>query len=422
VNKGQRITFFVTVRPKQTYTIGVYRIGWYQGAGGRLMKHIASLRGVQQPDCPIDTATGMIGCNWKASYTLQTKTSWTSGIYLAKLTNAHDFHNYIMFALRDDSRRAALLYQEPVNTYQAYNSYPNHGPTDRVHSHDCYAVGALTNASKVSFDRPYMDSGASSVFLTYEINFVRWVERSGYDVTYSTDIDTHTGGSRLLKYRGFLSVGHDEYWSRQMYDAAVAARDAGVNLAFFGANPIYWQVRFEPSRRGSPNRVMVCYKDATLDPITDPSLKTVKWRDPPVNRPEQTLVGVQYTTLLPPNVFATYVVTNSTNWVYAGSGFKDGDKVPGIVGYEADRTFDAYPQPNAVPGTYAVLSRSPFTSADGFADHANSSIYQAPSGAWVFAAGTFAWVWALDNYGGYNRVDARIQRTTANILNRFSRR
>jgi hypothetical protein len=420
VNKGQPITFFITA--SQTYVIDVYRLGWYGGRGGRLMRHVGPLRGTRQPSCPIDSQTGMIACNWKPSFTLHTSTSWTSGIYLAKLTNGRGFQNDIIFVVRDDGRRANLLYQLPVNTYEAYNGYPVGGTSDGVHSHSLYTAGALKAATKVSFDRPYDGSGAGSAhFLTYEINFLRWLERSGYDVTYSSDVDTHANGNRLLKYHGFLEVGHDEYWTSQMYDAAVAARDAGVNLAFFGANPVYQQVRFEPSSRGVPNRVIVCYRDAALDPSPDPSLKTVRWRDAPLSRPEQTLVGVQYTSLLPshaPN--APYVVTNSSNWVYRGSGFRDGDSVPGLVGYEADRAFSTYPPPPARPGTYTLLSNSPFTNFYGNADYANSSIYQASSGAWVFAAGTFAWGWALDNYGNHAPIDRRMQRVTANILNRFS--
>src|SRR5439155_11893459 len=141
---------------------------------------------------------------------------------------------------------------------------------------------------------------------------------------------------------------------------------------------------------------------------------------PPVNRPEQTLIGVQYTDQVLFNQqtsssYVPYVVTNSANWVYAGTGFRDGDSVPGIVGYEADRWFSQYPPPNAVTGTYTLLSNS----AIGTSDHANSSVYQAPSGAWVFGAGTLQWSWALDNYNGMNLVDPRIQQTTANILNRF---
>ncbi|PYT52609.1 MAG: hypothetical protein DMG43_11235, partial [Acidobacteria bacterium] len=410
VNKGGNITFYVSVNPAQTYTIDVYRIGWYQGLGGRLMQHIGPLSGIQQPACPVDATTGLIQCNWTPAYTLATQTLWTSGIYLAVLTNAQSYHNNIVFVVRDDSRVASLLYQQPVNTYQAYNSWGGR------------SLYSSPRAYKVSFDRPYQDDGTGDFLFLGENNFVRWMEKSGYDVTYSTTVDTHTNGGLLLNYRGLLAAGHNEYWSRPMYDAAVAARDAGVNLAFLGANPVYWQVRFEPSSSGVPNRVMVCYKDATLDPITDTSLKTVNWRDPLLNRPEQTLVGVQYTSS-PQNSQVTYVVRNSGNWVYAGTSFKDGDTVPGIVGYEADRSFSDYPQPNAVSGTYTLLSHSPFRAQDNTPDYANSSIYQASSGAWVFGSGSIYWSWALDDYypdgNQLSTVDVRIQRTMANILDRF---
>jgi len=430
VNKGANIAFYVSVNPAQTYTIDVYRIGWYQGLGGRLMQHIGPLSGVRQPTCPTDATTGMIECHWTAAYTLATQISWTSGIYLALLTNAQGFQNYIVFVVRDDSRVAALLYQQPVTTYQAYNDYPFDSATGKsLYPFNSYGANTVTggkNAAKVSFDRPYLGDGTGltwgqSVF-SWEINFVRWMEKSGYDVTYATDVDTHTDGARLLNYRGILSVGHDEYWSKPMFDAFVAARDAGVNLAFFGANAIYWQVRFESSSSGVPNRVLVCYRDATLDPVTDPSLKTVNWRDPLLNRPEQTLIGVQYANQLQwqpvNNGYVPHVVTNSGNWVYAGTGFKDGDSVSGIVGYEADRSYSQYPLPNAVSGTYTLLSHSPFFSADNTSDYANSSVYQTSSGAWVFSAGSHGWSYALDDYGG-SVVDPRIQRTTANILDRF---
>ncbi len=89
-------------------------------------------------------------------------------------------------------------------------------------------------------------------------------------------------------------MGHDEYWSKAMLDNATAARNTGVNLGFFGSNTAYWQVRFEPSAAGVADRVMVCYKSAAEDPVKDETA-TVLWRDPPANRPEQTLVGIQYT-------------------------------------------------------------------------------------------------------------------------------
>jgi hypothetical protein len=136
---------------------------------------------------------------------------------------------------------------------------------------------------------------------------------------------------------------------------------------------------------------------------------------PPVSRPEQTLRGIQTLfTALSNN--APYVVTNSSHWVYEDTGFVDVDAVPGIVGRQVDRVQPEYPSPNSA--SFALLSRSPFTDAVGAADFANSSIYQAPSGAWVFSAGTTSWSWGLDGFLR-NLADTRIQQTTANILNAF---
>src|SRR5690348_12596099 len=87
VNAGESITFYISVAPVQDYTIDVYRVGYYQGLGGRRMAHVGPLTGVHQPACPSDSVTGMIACAWTPSYTLITQTSWTSGIYLALLTN-----------------------------------------------------------------------------------------------------------------------------------------------------------------------------------------------------------------------------------------------------------------------------------------------------------------------------------------------
>src|SRR5437879_230524 len=196
VNKGGNITFYVSVNPAaQNYTIDVYRIGWYQGLGGRLMQSIGPLIGVQQPTCPTDATTGMIECQWAPAYTLATQTSWTSGIYLALLTNAQGLQNYIVFVVRDDSRVAALLYQQPVATYQAYNDYPFDSATGKsLYEFNSYGANTVTgspNAVKVSFDRPYDDDGTGGAwgqsFFSWEINFVHCMEKSGYDGKYATD-------------------------------------------------------------------------------------------------------------------------------------------------------------------------------------------------------------------------------------------
>lgn len=241
INHGSSIDFFVTVNPVQSYRIDVFRMGWYGGAGGRLMQSIPNLAGVSQPACPTDPTTGMVECNWQRSYTLAVPATWTTGIYLAKLTNAAGWQNYVVFAVRDDNRVADFIYQQPVNTYQAYNDYPNNSTTGKS-LYDFNSYGPPTalgtqRAVKVSFNRPYGGNGGpdgGGEFAGdewWERYFISWAERMGYDISYTTDVDTHANGGRLLSFKGFLSVGHDEYWSKPMIDAVETARNSSVNLA-----------------------------------------------------------------------------------------------------------------------------------------------------------------------------------------------
>jgi hypothetical protein len=418
VNKGDSITFYVSVASAQTYTIDFYRMGYYQGLGGRLMQSVGPLAGSPQPVCLGDINTGLAECNWAASYALAVPTSWTSGVFLAKLTSSTGFQNWIIFVVRDDARQANLVYQQPVNTYQGYNNYPNDNATGKslydFNSFGLPTVSGTTRAVKVSWNRPYADRGAGQ-FFNWEYYFIRWIERSGYDVKYCTNIDVHEHADRLLAARGVLSIATDQNYSKEMYDGLEATRDAGVNLAFFGAGAVFWQVRFEASPlTGAADRVLVGYKDQTKDPVQGPTT-TIRWRD--LNRPPQTLIGVQFHGQIDfssPNV--PFVVQNSSNWIYTGTGVLDGDRIPGIVGYEMDGTWSIFPAPNAIGTTYVMLSASPYTDVSGEQKTASTSIYQAPSGAWVFGAGTTSWAWGLDLDG---TADPRIQRITSNILDKF---
>jgi N,N-dimethylformamidase beta subunit-like protein len=417
VNQSDTITFYVTVTPAQAYTIDIYRTGWYGGLGGRLRLHQAGLPGVTQQACTSDATTGLIACHWTPSYSLTIPNDWTSGVYLALLTNSVGYQNYVPFVVKD-GRPAAYNYQESVNTSEAYNDYPNDGLTGKslyaYNSYGAFTVGGDQRAVKISFDRPYTKDG-SGLFLTFGVQLVRWLEQSGYDVTYTTDVDTHANASALLQSKGLIVSGHDEYWSKEMYDGVQAARDAGVSLAFLGADAVSWQVRYEASDSGVPNRIIVCYKDATIDPVQGPTT-TVRWRSAMLNRPEQTLVGVQSEGQVAWGNNAGYVVINSSSWAYAGAGVKDGDTVPGIVGYEMDRLMPGYPAPNSANQT--LLSWSPYVNWNGNPYYSNSSLYQAPSGAWVFGAGTLSWSWGLDPWDNTNG-DPRLRRLTANVLNAF---
>jgi N,N-dimethylformamidase beta subunit-like protein len=414
VAQGQSINLFVSVNPAGTYSMDFFRLGWYAGMGGRLRRHV-DLNGGQQAACVPDATTGLTACGWTPSYTLTVPTDWTSGVYFVKLQNSQGYQNYIVFVVRD-GRPAPFLYQQSVVTAQAYNNYPDDGRTGKslygFNSWGPNTVFGDPRAVKVSFDRPFTGYGIPQFD---EIGVIRWLERSGYDVTYSTNIDTHANGAALRNHKALLSVAHDEYWSKEMRDALESARDAGVSLAFFSANAGYHQVRFESSAEGVPHRVVVAYRNAAIDPVQGPTT-TVLFRDPPVNRPEQSLVGVMYSSDAPQGRNTGFVATNTSHWAYAGTGLRDGDVVPGIVGYEIDRFFPNFPPPAA--RSRVLLSDSPFTPGSGGSDRSNSSLYQAPSGAWVFASGTISWNWGLEGFL-HGTEDARVQRITANVFDAF---
>ena len=108
----------------------------------------------------------------------------------------------------------------------------------------------------------------------WEFPLARFLERYGYDVSYTTDVDTDRNPAELLRHRLVMTAGHDEYWTKTIRDAFEAARARGINLAFMGANTGYWQMRYENGRR-----TIVEYRTADRDPETDPALKTISFRE-----------------------------------------------------------------------------------------------------------------------------------------------
>src|SRR5581483_20522 len=262
------------------------------------------------------------------------------------------------FVVREDARPSALLYQSSVTTYQAYNNWGGQ-------SLYAFNSAAAMPATKVSFNRPYAASphpraasgAGAGDFLTsnairtvdtappagWEYNFVRWLEREGYDVTYSTNLDTHENPRLLMRHEAWLSVGHDEYWSAKMRQHVEEALEAGVSLGFFSANTCYWQIRLEPSpTTGQSNRVMVAYKErasqedplAVDDDAANDVRVTGRWREAPVNQPEEELIGVMYEGN---PAEADLIVKTVGHWALADTGLRPGDRVPGVLGYEADR-------------------------------------------------------------------------------------
>lgn len=423
VNRGDTIRFFVS-SAAPTYTLAIYRIGWYGGAGGRLV-HSATLPGSKQATPPVNSITGLIECNWNESYRVTVpntadKTDWASGIYLAKLTPSAGTQSYIIFVVRDDSSVSPYLFQSAPTTSQAYNNWGGKS---------LYPYNSTNNAParKVSFDRPYARSsfwGGAGNFTEWELGFARFMERTGYDVSYITNLDLHANGSLLLRHRSFVAAGHDEYWSYPMKSAAHAARAQGVHLGFFGSNQTYWQVRFEPSAKGEANRTMVGYKDVaqTEDPLAldadrnNDKFITARFRDlesmfgvvDSVAQPENGLVGVMYHGS-PFN--GDVVVSDPSHWVFAGTGVSNGSRFTGLLGYETDAVADN----GYSPPQLRKLSESP----DPWGS-SHMTTYTTNTGAIVFATGSNQWSWGLDNFSGRNLENEAVKQATRNIFSRFA--
>ena len=423
VNHGGSIDFYVTTTAP-SFTIDIFRTGYYQGIGARLMTSLGSFTGVHQAIPQPDPVTGMIACtNWTKTTTLQIPSSWVTGVYLAKLTTNTGNSSFIFFVVRDDGGHEDLDFQTSVTTYQAYNTW---GGTSLYNNLTNGSVYPYAHATKVSFDRPFNpgDSNGAGHYFFYEYKFVYWLESQGYNVTYTTDVDTDTNVNPITNHKGFLSVGHDEYWSNGMRTNVQNAINAGVNVAFFSANAMYWQIRFEANAAGVPDRVEVGYKDFATDPSGPPgpdplfgvnnALVTTNWRDPTVNQPENGIIGVMFEQQVDQSY--AYVVQDASSWIYDNTGFVNGSTVPGIVGYEYDKVWSN----GFSPAGLTILSNSPVHGCcGGFSSFANSTIYTAPSGARVFAGGTIQWSWGLANIQGNTYANAGIQQTTANILNNF---
>jgi len=414
VNRGETLELFVSTSA-HTYTIEIFRLGWYDGKGAQLMIPAVHRRGKLQRIPEPEPETGLIECQWSDPYLLQVPISsdpsiWPSGVYLAKLTASKPAaESYIHFVVRDDDRPSDLLFQTSVATYQAYNKWGGLSLYDKPH------------ASMVSFNRPYKRGYGSGDFLFWEYSLVRFLEREGYVVTYTTDVDTHERGHLLTKHKAFLSVGHDEYWSWEMRDNVEAALAQGVHLGFFGANIGYWQVRFEPSlATGALNRTMVCYKSQAeqKDPFfhdPDPAKRrrtTTQFRRHPVNRPEAAIIGVMYESH---QAQGDIVISDSSSWVFDGTGLAAGDVLPGLLGYEVDRKF-----PESPSGTH-VFAHSPYFVNDS-KRIGEMAYYTASSSATVVATGSMQWNWGLDEtfrIHGRKFVSPAAKQMTRNFLARF---
>lgn len=411
---GGRLGLHVSTSPPARYRVEILRLGWYGGTGARRVACLpdpectGDVAGTERPVPPPQPGTGLVEAGWPAERDVDVGADWASGLYAASLVLTSGEQagaaQLVPFVVRDPQPAPdAILVQLPVNTWQSYNAWGGKS---------LYA--GSPRATHVSFARPFAPSeGSHKRSFPYhsEYPFIRFAEREGYELAYTTDVDVHRDPAVVLGQRAAIALGHGEYWTRQQRDALDTARDHGVDLAFLGANQGFVQARYEDEER-----TLVVYRSATQDPETDPARETIRFRDLDPPRPECELMGVQfqggglgeeggggYSLVVPEDALAN-------PWM-AGSGFAAGDRVFSTIYLE----WDLRQEGCDVPAPRVLFFREGPTTQPAEAVH-----YTAASGAEVFSAGSLGLVAALDD-GGFRglQADPRLQAFMRAMLDDF---
>jgi len=443
---GQTVDFRVSVTSgaNKNFTITIYRLGYYGGNGATQVAVLPGpISGITQA-APLGdgtTGTSETGLNDYGNWTVSA--SWTipagsvSGLYIARLsrTITPATGSIIPFVVRNDASNSDLYFKTSDATWQAYNDYGGNS----------LYVGALLpndHASKISYNRPFITrngggGGGSGEdwFMNAEYPMIRFLESNGYDISYTTDVDVAKGSlgtNHILQHKVFLSVGHDEYWSKEERNQVEAARAAGVNLAFFSGNEVYWKTRWENSIDGTGTafRTMVCYKEGAMPTVgehqcgdkCDVSTNewTGLWRDgcgyagvTDACKPENALSGQiswdgNSGTMEVPDTYKNLRFWRNTRVAALTTG-QIATMTPGTLGYEWDwEQFQS-----SYPSGRITMSN---TSLDG---HTHKlSLYRSTGGGLVFGAGTVQWAWGLDKNhdNGSANADPAMQQATINLL------
>jgi hypothetical protein len=238
------------------------------------------------------------------------------------------------------------------------------------------------------------------------VAMVRFLERYSYPVSYTTIESIDGDPSQVERARALMDIGHSEYWSARDERAFARARDEGRSLIFISSDTMAWRVRFArasaaSSEAGEPDHVIVAYKE-TAD------------RDPDRAEPSglfplggAALVGSAYNGCITPRVgqlgpptYRYYAWTPSPSlqpsWLFAQTGVSARTRIPGIVGYELDQRTPATPPGTLLVGTgtgVPCMGENEPSPVRGTV--AQTTLYEARSGALVFATGTLGWEYAL---------------------------
>jgi hypothetical protein len=408
--------------PAGPFRLDIFRLGFYQGLGARKVLSLGPFEGRSQSEPKIGPM-GLASCDWPSFHGLTIPQDWLSGVYLGKLVRLPEGpESYLIFIVRD-RRKADFNFQCSTNTWAAYNRWPEKNSAyDKDGNFWYWGPGTA-----VGWERPFGFPGSevplppqslgSGEFLLWEFPLAYWMEGQGYDLTYSSNLDTHLDAEGLLRTRAFLSVGHDEYWSRPMLANLKAAQGRGLHASFLSGNALYGIVEYGPGFQDfTRTGIFGPKEDATM--AVWPALAEFRQWGPDSSE----LMGVR--SAAPIVGLGPWTCAKPVHWLFEGTGMKEGDAIPGLVGWE----FHAKPWPH--PGL-EVVAEGPVAEGDGRGQF-QSVVFQAAGGGTVFNASTIWWAQALASPPGhalpavYNGTptglqgpDERVQKMTRNLFRKF---
>jgi len=419
VAAGDTLEVRVSADPAGAVSAAVFRLGWYGGAGARAVAVVPAFPVGAQPVPPPGPA-GERECAWPVAFRLAVGEDWPSGVYLARLSRADGTaESYVPFVVRPSGRTPAVIVQTSDFTWQAYNRWPD----DRSSLYDTAWWAAklwplletADRTRRVSFERPYgirkWDAApdqlaaviGSGEYLQWEYPLAFWLEREGVDVGYVANADTARDGVPAGA-KAWISAGHDEYWTASMYAHVAAARDRGTALLFLSGNTAFTEIEMSSSSvTRAPYRVfrrkaMFTGREADLMGVASGFA----------------VVGDDAWRCAAPD-----------HWLFAGTGMRAGDGIPDLVGWET-HTRRARTIPNLVTvagGTIPLAIRGVPLGRHRW----HATVYEAPSGAAVFAASTIYWPlglarppvpFAAHPFIGRVAPDERVAIMTRNLLRR----
>ena len=299
-------------------------MGYYGGNGARSMATLGPFEGEVQPE-PATAPHSSSRRRWRPSFEIPIE----GRLAERRLPRQADdpgqgYQSYLIWVVRDD-RHADLMFQvlrpdlaglQPLARralpLRPGRTTPGTRNAQRRASASIGRTGSTTTSCRRTSSRRRNGSGE---FLLWEFPLAYWLERNGYDVTYASELDTHRDADGLLRVKGFLSVGHDEYWSRRMFDNVARARDAGVSLAFLTR---------QRRRRRDLDRAVHRWTSERIFQRAPGRPASNEFDD------EHTLMGsTSYGVGL-----GDWIVREPEHWLLSGTGMQLGDRIPGLVGWE----------------------------------------------------------------------------------------